>query len=187
MNERTKEKTKNKMEQAGLFESARVKDFTPDQKLLALSWKQPFADLMLHGKIETRSWNTNYRGWVLICASKKEYSYKEEMEISGEENMYDIGKLLIGKEYKTGMAIAIGRLTNCVLWVNFLKHSISYEAGLLANNVTLTSEIKTFVKYNPNLYLHFYEDVRAIEPFEWKGTQGWKEVSYEIKEKIKFI
>ena len=47
------------------------------EPIKALSWKQPYASLMLKGKIETRSWPTNYRGLVLICASKAPYSIKE--------------------------------------------------------------------------------------------------------------
>jgi hypothetical protein len=38
----------------------------------ALSMKEPWATLLLHGKktIETRVWRTNYRGKILLCASK---------------------------------------------------------------------------------------------------------------------
>lgn len=38
----------------------------------ALSIKQPFASLILEGKkaIETRTWKTDYRGPLLICAGK---------------------------------------------------------------------------------------------------------------------
>ncbi|MGD9275555.1 MAG: ASCH domain-containing protein [Candidatus Pacearchaeota archaeon] len=38
----------------------------------ALSLKQPFAELILHGKkkIELRNWNTKFRGEFLIHASK---------------------------------------------------------------------------------------------------------------------
>jgi len=39
----------------------------------ALSIKQPWAELILQGRktIEIRSWNTSYRGYFLILASKK--------------------------------------------------------------------------------------------------------------------
>lgn len=38
----------------------------------ALSVREPFASLIAHGikSIETRTWSTNYRGDLLICASK---------------------------------------------------------------------------------------------------------------------
>lgn len=39
----------------------------------ALSIKEPWASLILEGKktIETRIWRTNYRGSILLCASKE--------------------------------------------------------------------------------------------------------------------
>ena len=39
----------------------------------ALSIKEPYANMILSGKktIETRTWRTNYRGPLLICASAK--------------------------------------------------------------------------------------------------------------------
>lgn len=138
-----------------------------NERVLALSLKQPFASLMLLGKIETRTWSTKYRGLVLICASKKFYSESQVMSISGEKqtqhafvelNQHGIKEL-------RGMAIAIGRLVDC-------------------RPMTKEDEDKCFVKYYPDLFCHIYEDVVAIEPFEWKGTQGWKEVSEEIKKTI---
>ena len=39
----------------------------------AISLKQPYANLVCSGKktIETRKWNTKYRGDIVICSSKK--------------------------------------------------------------------------------------------------------------------
>lgn len=47
----------------------------------ALSIKEPWASLILSGKktIETRTWKTNHRGKILLCASKNPKS-----EISGK-------------------------------------------------------------------------------------------------------
>ena len=41
-------------------------------KYKAISLKQPFANLVCEGKktIETRTWNTEYRGDLLICSSQ---------------------------------------------------------------------------------------------------------------------
>lgn len=145
--------------------------YTPDQELRALSWKQPFADLMLRGKIETRTWKTNYRGWVLICASKKSYSFSElVVEISGHIQYYRICKTLSdpnGKWHKLhhGVAIAIGRLVDC-------------------RPMELKDESECFVAYDPNLFCHVYTDVKAINPIPWKGSQGWGKVPMEIKEQI---
>lgn len=61
-----------------------------DVELRALSWKEPFASLMLLGKIETRVWDTKYRGLVLICASKQIYTADEIRHISGDEQLLSV-------------------------------------------------------------------------------------------------
>lgn len=144
--------------------------FYPDQKLMALSWKQPYAGLMLHGKIETRTWPTKYRGWVLICASKKAYSLGEELTISGTEQQTRISMIQSRQELnlQTGVAIAIGFLVDC-------------------HPMAKGSEPGCFVQYKPGLWCHVYTHVQPIEPFEWKGSQGWKEVPQEVKDRIKII
>ena len=141
--------------------------YTPDQELRALSWKQPFAELMLRGKIETRTWKTNYRGWVLICASKKPYPRRELEVISGPtqyfkifENLSDVDGDLY--QWRKGVAIAIGRLVDC-------------------RPMELIDESECFVAFNPNLFCHVYADVQAIKPIPWKGSQGWGKVPMEIK------
>jgi hypothetical protein len=141
-----------------------------DERVLALSWKQPFASAMLSGKVETRSWNTNYRGLVLICASKKPYTPNELIKITG--GYETIARLrnfmsIQNPSYET-KAIAIGKLVDC-------------------RPMKIQDEEKTFVHFNPNLYCHFYENVRLIQPFFWKGCQGWKELSEEVKSSIVFI
>jgi len=47
----------------------------------ALSIKEPYASMLRNGKktIETRTWETKYRGPILLCASKKPVS-----DISGK-------------------------------------------------------------------------------------------------------
>ena len=152
-----------------------MKTFPPNLKLMALSWKQPYADLMLHGKIETRTWSTNYRGWVLICASKKKYTSEQVYAISGKDQVIRSIKLLFQgnrtiDSLPTGVAIAIGYLSDC-------------------RPMLRTDEGRCFVQFDPNFqrYCHVYTNVQAIKPFAWKGTQGWKEVPQKIKEQIKLL
>jgi hypothetical protein len=145
--------------------------FTPDQKLMALSWKQPFASAMLCGKIETRTWDAKYRGWVLICSSKKPYNEDAVHDICGYTQHFNLMQELARKPdgiESNGYAIAIGKLVD-------------------SRPMKREDEEKCFVEYWPDLYCHVYEDVQAIVPFQWKGTQGWKEVSQEIKNSITFI
>lgn len=111
----------------------------------ALSWKQPFGTLMLHGKIETRKWKTNYRGPVLICISKKSYSLDELHDLCGEYVVH----IIIGTlgyepaqfDDVCGYAIAVGNLVDC-------------------RKMTPEDEDDCFIKYNPDLWCHFYENVR---------------------------
>ncbi len=139
-------------------------------EIKALSWKEPYASLMLHGKIETRTWNTNYRGLVLICASQKPYKKAEFMVISGYAQSQRIFTTLNNLTHKEqlGKAIAIGELIHCRL-------------------MQPEDEDKCFVKYAPGKFCHIYTNVQAIEPFDWKGCQGWKNVTQEIINKIKFL
>ncbi len=140
----------------------------PITSMLALSWKQPFASLMLHGKIETRTWKTNYRGLVLICSSKKPYSYKIIKDISGEAQYQRIMDKTLDEELFLGSAIAVGNLVDC-------------------RPMQPDDEEKTFVAYRDGLYCHIYENVKPIKPFIWKGTQGWKKVSQDIINKIEYL
>lgn len=132
----------------------------------ALSFKEPFASLMLHGKIETRTWDTSYRGLVLICASKQPYSTKEVKEIS---------KALFGKIREIiphprhlqtyGKAIAVGRLVD-------------------SRPMSKDDEAKCFVEYHPGLWCHVYADVVPIYHFDWKGQLGFKKLTEEEESKI---
>ena len=143
-----------------------------DAPMRALTWKQPFAELMLHKKIETRTWPTSYRGLVLICAGTISYSNRELTQmVSGEvwerhrdlfDNIARAGFLYCGK------AIAIGTLVDC-------RPMLPQDA------------VNCFVDYKPGLWCHVYENVQQIEPVNWKGSQGWRNVPDEFKKLIKIL
>lgn len=144
-------------------------EFMPNQhELKALTWKQPFAELMLHGKIETRTWRTHYRGWVLICAGAQPYNQNQIKEIAN--NPFKILTTLgIGHEpLVNGKAIAIGKLVDC-------------------RPMTPEDAEKCFVSYRDGLWCHIYENVKPIKPIKWKGSQGWRTVALAIKQQIKVI
>ena len=140
------------------------------QEIRALSWKQPYASLMLHGKIETRTWSTPYRGLVLICASKVSYKESDLIGIAGSRGAQSILVKLHSEQIKepVGMAIAVGRLVDC-------------------RKMKPSDTDRTFTSFNGNLWCHVYEDVRAIEPFDWKGSQGWKKLDEETIKRIKYL
>lgn len=141
--------------------------WTPDQKLMALSWKQPYAELMLYDKIETRTWATKYRGWVMICASKAPYTYQQTMDISGYEQVCRIIDTFKRSDWNQGHTIAIGYLSDC-------------------RPMTPADTDAAFVQYRSGLWCHVYTNIRAITPLPWKGSQGWREVPQDFKNQIKF-
>ena len=142
-----------------------------------LSWNQPYASLMLHGKIETRRRQTNVRGKVLICSCAKGYSHKIIDSISGQDARYRIYSILNTEpslfNLPKGKAIAVADLVNC-------------------RPMTKADEEKCFVEYkeplfipNGKLWCWVFDKVQAIEPFEVKGKQGWGFVTIDILNEIK--
>lgn len=148
-----------------------MKDLFNQEPIRALTWWEPYASLMLppFNKIETRTWSTKYRGLVLICSAKKFMSESDIMSVSGpfytQRIFTEMSRHHI-KE-KRGFAIAVGRLVDCRL-------------------MQPIDEAQCFVKYDPTKYVHIYEDVKPIEPFKWKGSQGWKKLTEEEKQLIKY-
>lgn len=183
-----------------------MKNLFGEEDILALSLKQPYADLMLKGKIETRTWSTSYRGLVLICASLQPYNFSHLMGISGEWQMDRMQKILSplmldnGNSkrrnfyldnwrdlFQKGVAIAVGRLVDCRLMTKededkcFVKYC---EPWIEEHENKKTGKVKLVEK---QLWCHIYEDVKAIELFPWKGSQGWTRVTEEQKSKIVYI
>lgn len=149
--------------------------------MLALSWKQPFGTAMLFGKVETRSWYTKYRGPVLICTSKQAYNEATARAICESSFVRNRGlfeamcvKLKGAPSLDlNGYAIAVGNLVKCR----------PMDMGAYTDD----DEERSFVGYRNGLYMHFYENVRPIQPFPWKGMQGWKKVDQLIIDKIVYI
>ena len=144
-----------------------------NEPLTALSWKQPFASLMLppYNKIETRTWSTGYRGLMMICASKIGYSPATVDQICGNQSKR-VEEFLIKHKIEVnavlGKAIAIARLVNC-------------------RPMKKEDEEKAFVQYWPDLFCFEFAEVQPIVPIDWKGTQGYKRVDSEFLEKIQLL
>lgn len=143
----------------------------------ALSWKQPYADLMLRCKLETRKWKTKYRGLVLICSSKISYNRAEINTISGENitkdirrlyNILSAEKMMKGVNALNGKAISIGRLIDCRPMVK-------------------EDEKKAYVLFKEGLYVFEFTEVTPIIPFDWTGSQGWQILNEAKKEQIKML
>lgn len=140
-----------------------------NEGILGLSMRQPYAEMMLHGKVETRVWQTEYRGWVLICAAKEEYSYPDVKRVSGKYAQH-IEDIMRGRNPLKGHAIAIGKLVK----VEELKK----DGG---------DYPRTFVDVNASekkLYGFFFEEIRRIEPFKVNGKLSLFDLTQDIIDKI---
>lgn len=158
-----------------------------EQKILGLNWKQPYAELMLHGKIETRTWLTHYRGLVLIIASKEPYSLVKFKEVAGDQTLNieskigaSLSEILINQN---NVAIAIGNLIDCRQMLKederrcFVQYKEPWQEW--------SEKRQKFIE--KRLWCHVYENVRRVKPFEIKGAQKWKKLTPEIINQIEFI
>lgn len=149
-------------------------NFTKEQ-IKALSWKEPYGTLMLYGKIETRTWKTNYRGLILMCASKKGYDYKTVKTISGLQTDRTI------THYQTHHTITLRN--------SYGYHGKAFAIGNLIDCRPMKpeDEEKAFVRYYSDLFCWVFEDVKPIQPFDWKGSLGFRNLTLEEKKKIKLV
>ena len=166
-----------------------MSDLFGQEKMLALSWKQPFGSAMLIGKVETRVWATKYRGPVLVCLSKAGYSEASARSICGDDLFVKMCQKLFSVQSSLdlyGMAIATGRLVNCreMRPEDEAAAFVQYRAPWTEERTGKDGIVR---KVNQRLYCHFYEDVRPIVPFPWKGCQGWSEVPESLIQTIKYI
>lgn len=136
-----------------------------------LTWHQPFASLMLHGKKETRPAITCVRGTVLILASQNAYIEPVLRDMCGDRLLSLINETLKNEPTRDlrGMAIAIANLTGC-------------------RAMTQADEKTCFVRWMPGKYIWEFTDVKRIKPFHMKGKQGWGILSdYKILNQIEII
>lgn len=148
-----------------------MQDLFGYQPFKALSWRQPFGSAMLLGKVETRVWDTSYRGKVLICTSLAAYDQTSVQRISGETQYVRLCtalKALPETLDLDGYAIGVGTLVH-------------------TRRMQVSDEDATFVKFSKNLFVHIYEDVMPIKPFPWKGQLSWKDVSPDIQQQIEYL
>jgi hypothetical protein len=80
-------------------------------------------------------------------------------------------------EHSYGNILSIGYLVGTKCMGDFLDNSGAVD--LIQN--------KTFVKYNPNLWIWEFGYMTPIEPIPMKGKQGWKILTDEQKSLIKPI
>ena len=124
---------------------------TVNGSLKGLSISQPYPALLLtdHKHNETRSWKTNYRGPVLIHASKT----RNKTYLQNKALMDMAGDLYFG------CGIAVGNLVDCI------PITEEYIATLPPD------ELQTGF-YSPGRYAWVFENVHPIDPVPMKGRLG---------------
>lgn len=145
-----------------------------DDIIFTLGLYQPFASLMLHGKIETRMWKYNFwtRGKCLIYSTAKQYSNSELFNLCGEKIFGSIITTLAGEPTRNltgGYALCIGDLVD-------YRHMEEKD------------EARCFVPYMYERQCLIFENVQRIEPFildkKFRG-QGIRYLDEKEMSKIK--
>lgn len=142
-------------------------------KLKALSLWQPWASLIAVGAktYETRSWKTDYRGPLLICASKKIIT----LLLIGSWEFRQAARQALqvpnGQSFPQGLhghAVAIVELMDCLPTFGY-----GWTKGLSLEDI---KREQLFGDFSMNRYAWKLENVRALEPFPVKGRHGLFEV-----------
>jgi activating signal cointegrator 1 len=156
----------------------------------ALSLLQPWASLVIlgHKKIETRSWNTKYRGELLIHGSKKQLKEMEKVHICshphfGEvfdiENLNElpygaiIGKVNLDDTFHTEDSETIINHSEDLFEITNINDNESFEKAV--------SKELAFGDYSPNRYGWLLSNpIISDTPIPAKGMLGLFEYKGEI-------
>jgi hypothetical protein len=172
-----------------------MKDLFGNEPVRTLGLYQPYATLMLHGKIESRWVQEGKKapfplGKYLIYSTKKAYTVREFEHVAGEYSS-DAVKLFSGDETLDlyGYALAIGDL------VEVKKMGMGeIPKAFIDINLTMLKDAKEGVDLWEEITidestlwgLHF-KSVKRIKPFPFKGKQGVGFLSTEDQSKIEFV
>lgn len=138
----------------------------------AITLWQPWASLIAcHAKLyETRSWSTNYRGWLAIHAAKR----KPEGFTAAANVLSEVGYRK-WSQLPTGCIVAVAKLTDMIS---------TNDRALVGN---LSEQERAFGDYSPGRYAWKLADVRRLEePIAVAGRQGlWNwEVPAELHSRL---
>ncbi len=142
-------------------------------QIKAISLHQPWASLIAMGlkKFETRSWPTNYRGKLVICAALKN---TKQQQSNYEDLASSFGLDLTVHPWSSlplGMAIAVCDLTECIEMTSEFIEAQS-EVELLCGH------------WEPGRFAWKLENLHPFsEPMPIKGKQGlWKILPDEFEQ-----
>lgn len=165
------------------------------EKIRTLGLYQPYASLMLHGKIESRWVEEGKKppfplGKYLIYSTKKSYSVEEFKHVAGD--YYNDARNIITREETStlnGYAICMGDLVK--------REKLGYNQlpkAFVDINITMVKMGKEDIDWYKEIIvdgrqlwgLHF-ENVKRIKPFEFKGKQGVGFLSRVDQMRIEYV
>lgn len=153
-----------------------------------LSVLQPWATLIVMGakKIETRSWNTKYRGPLLIHASKGKKA--GGWELATVANQFGIKKPAFD-DLPFGAIIGQANIIETASTNNLLPNLFN-EPTITGDSkysfLHLTEQEKAFGDYSPDRYGWLLADPFQFEtPIPVKGNLGLWEYDYKSVETVK--
>ncbi len=134
-----------------------------------ISLKQPFASLIAdgHKTIETRSWQTKYRGELLICSSLTAYKNYQSAALIPEIISRELIRLydLIGEYFPPVNPLG------CAVCIVNLFH---------VRKMKIEDEMKACV-YHGDFFAWFLKDIRKVKPFSIKGSMKIFDIDCENK------
>lgn len=135
----------------------------------AISLWQPWASLIAikAKKVETRSWYTDYRGDLLICAAKTmNKEYRDYYYSLPNIPMINTEDPVPYEDLPRGYAVTIVKLIDCQKMTHELIWKTSEQEKLVGD-------------WKKGRYAWILDNIRPIEePFYVKGQQGLFEVDY---------
>ncbi|MTJ56015.1 ASCH domain-containing protein [Anabaena sp. UHCC 0253] len=149
----------------------------------ALSLWQPWATLIEKRVkwVETRSWNTNYRGQILICSAKKKDKYLKEFHYNNiRPILYDLfpvssSKLIYHPDFRffeyddlpLGMALCIANLKDCkVMTPQLISQQSKVELA--------------FGNWEEGRFAWIFDNITPLSyPFPVQGKQGLFDVAHD--------
>ncbi|NET03075.1 MAG: ASCH domain-containing protein [Sphaerospermopsis sp. SIO1G1] len=132
-----------------------------EENMKSISIWQPWASMISCGykKVETRSWNTNYRGDLLICSAKKRNM--ELRNYSQDVLLPLIPQKLNYENLPFGQALAICKLVNCF--------------KMTSENISIQSNLELQMGYwEEGRFAWQFSDIRPLDhSFPVVGKQGF--------------
>jgi len=127
----------------------------------AITIRQPWASLIALGakRIETRSWQTHYRGPIAIHASATFHASDRDIAMLTPEMAPHLSKIGVGN-LPLGSVIATATLVDCI-------QTCTPEMDALLGS--LSEDEQAFGDFQPARYGWLLDDVTSITPVPAKG------------------